>query len=132
MPALAQLLSVPIEEMGLNVFSLEAYPKLANFLQWDQRRDMALRLVQRIISGGGEGLDNLDTVKALFAFIGPLVADQEDGPSEDEEDHVRVAARLHSHCSAASPHTPLPRVPLRHRHRRSLCGRSTWWPASCP
>lgn len=92
MPALSQLLSVPMQEMGLDVFSLEAYPRLANFLQWDQRRDMALRLVQRIISGGGEGLDTLETVKALFAFIGPLVADQEDGPSEDEEDQVRAGA----------------------------------------
>eukprot|EP00980_Cylindrotheca_fusiformis_P010583 scaffold2353_cov134-Cylindrotheca_fusiformis.AAC.6 len=76
---LEKLLSIPLEDMGLGVLSLEHYSDLIAFLPWMNRRQVALTMLEAI-SNKGTPPDNINELEQLFNVIAPVLRNEHDAP----------------------------------------------------
>uniref|UniRef100_A0A7S3Z9X4 Vacuolar protein sorting-associated protein 35 n=1 Tax=Lotharella globosa TaxID=91324 RepID=A0A7S3Z9X4_9EUKA len=76
------LLTAPLETMQLAVLSLKNYHPLMEFMGFDDRRDLAIRMCGAVVNSG-ELLDTVEKVVTMFKFIGPTLKDQKDKKAED-------------------------------------------------
>eukprot|EP00937_MAST-01D_sp_MAST-1D-sp2_P003658 g3658.t1 len=95
-----KLLTIPLETLSLQVLNLEHYPELMQFLQWDSRKAVAVKLL-KVVLDTKTPLDDVDMVQKLFAFIRPLIKDDSDTPAAEEdadqeefEEEQQLVARL--------------------------------------
>jgi vacuolar protein sorting-associated protein 35 len=74
---LENLLSIPMDEMGLGVLTLDHYSDLIGFLPWANRRQVALTLLQAI-SNKGSPPESIEQLEQLFAAIAPVLRNEFD------------------------------------------------------
>lgn len=102
---LEKLLSIPLEELGLGVLTLDHYVDLIGFLPWTNRRQVALAMLKAVNSMGASPKSVKET-EELFNVIAPLLRDEHDPPSSTipqsfggaqiyQEDAVMVSKLVH-------------------------------------
>eukprot|EP00744_Colponema_vietnamica_P004664 GILI01006925.1.p1 GENE.GILI01006925.1~~GILI01006925.1.p1 ORF type:complete len:820 (-),score=293.42 GILI01006925.1:31-2424(-) len=79
------LLSVPLESLGMAILGMSHFPKLMEYLQWNTRKTVALKLAQAVVSLK-TALTSVEQVETLLSFIRPLVKDEEEGGKGEEEE----------------------------------------------
>lgn len=78
---LEKLLSIPLEEMALGVLTLDHYSDLISFLPWNNRREVALNLLQSVINSG-KSPESVKEIEELFSVIAPMIrGEHDDAPS---------------------------------------------------
>lgn len=78
---IVDILSCPLKYFGLGILDMEDYTTLTEFLDFETRKKVAVSLA-RGISDGNHALPDIDAIKSLFRFIGPLVKDEADSPTK--------------------------------------------------
>jgi vacuolar protein sorting-associated protein 35 len=98
---IAQLLTVPLDTVGLNVFNLRFYAEVLNFLAFDTRRQVA-SAVARCVLNSKTFISDLEKLEILFNYISCLIKDAPDTPPlkddtryEFEEEQYLVARLVH-------------------------------------
>lgn len=76
---LEKLLSIPLDELGLGVLSLDHYADLIGFLPWPNRRQLALSMLEAICKAGTSP-ESVKEIEELFAVIAPVLRDEHDLP----------------------------------------------------
>merc|ERR1719162_1563726 len=91
---LEKLLSMPLEEMALNILALEHYSALLALLPWNNRKKVAITLL-KALDTSGESLTNINEMDQLFAIMTPLLKGEASGSSINLEDDALVAKVIH-------------------------------------
>ena len=73
---LEKLLSIPLDTLALKVLKLNHYGDLLACLQWDNRRDVGMTMLNAIVSSGGEPPRNVNEMEELFTIIAPVFRDE--------------------------------------------------------
>ncbi len=82
---LEKLLSIPLEELALGVLTLDNYCGLIEFLPWNNRRELALNMLESVINTG-KSPESVKEIEELFSVIAPLLRGEHDeGPSSSAE-----------------------------------------------
>ncbi|KAG2501801.1 hypothetical protein HYH03_000301 [Edaphochlamys debaryana] len=112
---LVALLSVPLTKYGVDVaLALQQYPPLTRLLRYATHKDLAMKIVQRVLDTPSLAISSVPKVAMLFRFIAPLVSDPEregepggaaDLDDEDLEEEQLLVARLLHHLRSADPDT---------------------------
>lgn len=96
-----QLLTVPLDTVGLNIFALKFYTEVMNFLAFDSRRQVSGSIAKCVVNTK-TAISDLDKIETLFQFISPLVKDSPDTPPindqnryEFEEEQYLVSRLIH-------------------------------------
>mmetsp|Transcript_34059 Transcript_34059/g.77665 ORF Transcript_34059/g.77665 Transcript_34059/m.77665 type:complete len:826 (+) Transcript_34059:54-2531(+) len=78
------LLSAPLKasSVGLSVIEMEQYPALLGFLNFQTRKEVALQMVEIVVTDNRE-LTSVEAVNHLFGFISPLIKDEDDSPATE-------------------------------------------------
>jgi vacuolar protein sorting-associated protein 35 len=84
------LLSIPLSSLALQVLALSEYCDILAFLPWDSRKLVGLELVRSIIQNSST-LSDLGDVEKMFELIVPLLKDDPDAVSQDEENESTQA-----------------------------------------
>eukprot|EP00933_Yihiella_yeosuensis_P045046 TRINITY_DN40352_c0_g1_i1.p1 TRINITY_DN40352_c0_g1~~TRINITY_DN40352_c0_g1_i1.p1 ORF type:complete len:820 (+),score=214.49 TRINITY_DN40352_c0_g1_i1:105-2564(+) len=95
------LLSGPLKNLGLRVLEMENYAALVGFLNYETRKQVGLQMVAAIVEGN-KPISSVEAVNTLFAFIGPLLKDEEDTPDDEgsskasfREEQAQVCKLVH-------------------------------------
>jgi vacuolar protein sorting-associated protein 35 len=98
MKLLVKLLSIPLETLFIAVLNMNNFPTLMQYMKFNQRRQVALRIVKAVINDKNK-LSSPKTVDQLISFIMPLLEDDKDAaqeePYEFEEGQEAVAKLVH-------------------------------------
>lgn len=98
MKLLVKLLSIPLESLFIAVLNMNNFPTLMQYMKFNQRRTVALRIVKAVINDKNK-LSSPKTVDQLISFIMPLLEDDKDAaqeePYEFEEGQEAVAKLVH-------------------------------------
>jgi len=78
------LLLAPLETMKLNVLTLKFYKKLLKMLGLNDRRDLAIKLMETVLATN-EPLDTPKKVKTMMIFIEPCLRDSKDSKIKTSE-----------------------------------------------
>lgn len=90
MKHLEKLLSKPLSTLNLAILDMNNYPALMQYMKFNNRRKVALRIVQAVIvAKKGSYLESLEIVEQLIGFIMPLLQDETDAEPEDPSDFER-------------------------------------------
>eukprot|EP00456_Euglypha_rotunda_P081987 TRINITY_DN803_c0_g1_i5.p1 TRINITY_DN803_c0_g1~~TRINITY_DN803_c0_g1_i5.p1 ORF type:complete len:714 (+),score=128.95 TRINITY_DN803_c0_g1_i5:239-2143(+) len=99
-----QLLTLPLDSLGLRILDLEGYGPMMEFLEWDERKKVGVTIAEAIVKSRAV-LDTPGKVQKLFGFIAPLIKDETEGKSGpipeaerfefDQEQHL-VARLFHN------------------------------------
>ena len=82
---LEKLLSIPLEELALGVLTLDHYSDLIAFLPWNNRRELALNILESVINTG-KPPESVKEIEELFSVIAPVLRGEHDeGPSSSAE-----------------------------------------------
>jgi hypothetical protein len=74
---LEKLLSIPLEELALGVLTLDHYSDLIAFLPWNNRRELALNMLESVI-GSGKPPESVKEIEELFSVIAPVLRGEHD------------------------------------------------------
>jgi len=77
MKLLVKLLSIPLESLFIAVLDMNHYPTLMQYMKFNQRRQVAVRIVKAVINDKNK-LSSPKTVDQLINFIMPLLEDDKD------------------------------------------------------
>jgi len=81
---LEKLLSIPLEELALGVLNMEYYADLIGFLPWNNRRQVALTMLESV-SKAGSSPDSVKEIEELFSVIAPVLREEGDvGPRPNQ------------------------------------------------
>ena len=75
---------------GMNIFRMNDYIPLMNFLNIKSRKNLGLRLIETLVENAKEGknnlekLDSLDALDKILKYLRPLLGDTKDSIKEDE------------------------------------------------
>lgn len=96
-----KLLASPLEPLSLRILELQHYGPLLDFLNWSQRKAVAVHIVQAILRSRA-ALDSLEKADTFFKYIAPLIKDEaepkqisEDERFEFDQDQLLVARLFH-------------------------------------
>ena len=82
---LEKLLSIPLEELALGVLTLDHYSDLIAFLPWNNRRELALNMLESVINTG-QSPESVKEIEELFSVIAPVLRGEHDeGPASSAE-----------------------------------------------
>jgi len=70
-----QLLTLPLDSLGLRILDLEGYGPLMEYLEWDERKKVSVTMSEAIVKLRAP-LDTATKVMKLFGFIAPLIKDE--------------------------------------------------------
>uniref|UniRef100_A0A7S0D096 Vacuolar protein sorting-associated protein 35 n=1 Tax=Amorphochlora amoebiformis TaxID=1561963 RepID=A0A7S0D096_9EUKA len=76
------LLTAPLETMQLAVLNLKNYHPLMEFMNYTDRRDLAVKMIESVL-GAAEPLDTVEKVVTMFKFITPTLKDAKDAKTTD-------------------------------------------------
>ncbi len=93
---LEKLLSMPLEEMALNILGLQHYSELLALLPGDNRKKVALALLQ-VLDESEQKLTNIREMDQLFAIMTPLLQSSGGGVgmANFSDDDALVAKVIH-------------------------------------
>jgi len=74
---LEKLLSIPLEELALGVLTLDHYSDLIAFLPWNNRRELAVNMLESVI-GSGKPPESVKEIEAFFSVISPVLRGEHD------------------------------------------------------
>ena len=74
---LEKLLSIPLEELALGVLTLDHYSDLIAFLPWNNRRELAVNMLESVI-GSGKPPESVKEIEAFFSVIAPVLRGEHD------------------------------------------------------
>mmetsp|Transcript_3728 Transcript_3728/g.8220 ORF Transcript_3728/g.8220 Transcript_3728/m.8220 type:complete len:1386 (+) Transcript_3728:131-4288(+) len=75
--ALEDMLSVPLDSMGLQVLDMPDFGALLAFLPWENRRKVAVSMVKSMIGGGdAKKVKDVTELEQLFTILAPLLRDE--------------------------------------------------------
>jgi len=75
--ALENLLSVPLEQLALQVLDLPDYSTLMSFLPWENRKVVALSMIKSVVAGGdGAKVKDIAQLERLLEILAPLLRDK--------------------------------------------------------
>ncbi len=75
--ALESLLSVPLEQLSLQVLDLPDYSTLMSFLPWENRKMVALSMIKSVVAGGDEAkVKDIAQLERLLEILAPLLRDK--------------------------------------------------------
>ena len=83
------LLIEPITN-GMNIFRMNDYIPLMNFLNIKSRKNLGLKLIETLVNNVNEGktnmekLDSLDSLDKILKYLRPLLGDTKDSVKEDD------------------------------------------------
>jgi hypothetical protein len=80
---LEKLLSIPLDELGLDVLNLDHYSDLIAFLPWNNRREVALTMLKAVTnttSSSKSAPDSVREIEELFSVIAPVLRGEYDPP----------------------------------------------------
>eukprot|EP01006_Ploeotia_vitrea_P035991 TRINITY_DN65957_c0_g1_i1.p1 TRINITY_DN65957_c0_g1~~TRINITY_DN65957_c0_g1_i1.p1 ORF type:complete len:795 (-),score=534.20 TRINITY_DN65957_c0_g1_i1:64-2295(-) len=80
-----QLLTMPLESLGLRILKLTNYGGLMTYLEYYDRKNVSVKILEAVVFIG-EKLDSVDKVDQIFQYISPVIKDQEDAKSADGDD----------------------------------------------
>jgi hypothetical protein len=83
MKLLVKLLTIPLDTLSIAVLKMHHYPALMDYMKFDNKRTVAVRIVQAVIKDK-RPLDKLRTVDRLLDFIKPLIADDNEAGAKEE------------------------------------------------
>jgi hypothetical protein len=83
MKLLVKLLTIPLDTLSIAVLKMHHYPALMDYMKFDNKRTVAIRIVQAVIKDK-RPLDKLRTVDRLLDFIKPLVVDDSEAGAKEE------------------------------------------------
>ena len=75
---------------GMNIFRMNDYIPLMNFLNIKSRKNLGLKLIETLVDNAKEGknnlenLDSLDALDKILKYLRPLLGDTKDSVKEDE------------------------------------------------
>jgi vacuolar protein sorting-associated protein 35 len=75
---------------GMNIFRMNDYIPLMNFLNIKSRKNLGLKLIETLVDNTKEGknnlekLDSLDALDKILKYLRPLLGDTKDSVKEDE------------------------------------------------
>jgi len=72
---LEKLLSIPLDTLALKVLQLDRYGELIGFLPWNNRREVALKLL-RAVDNAGAPPQSVKEIGELFTAIEPVLRDE--------------------------------------------------------
>lgn len=72
---LEKLLSLPLESLSFRVLELKNYSELLAFLPWNNRKLVAVAMLNSVVSSGEMPMD-LDQIEQLFSIITPLLREE--------------------------------------------------------
>ena len=78
---LEKLLSIPLDELGLGVLTLEHYSDLIGFLPWENRRQVALTMLEAV-NNMGTSPKSVKEIEELFSVIAPVLRNEHDAPPQ--------------------------------------------------
>lgn len=84
---LEKLLSIPLDELALGVLNLDFYADLISFLPWENRRQVALTMLNAV-SNSGKPPEGVKEIDELFSVIAPVIRDEHDPAPPTEENTV--------------------------------------------
>ena len=76
---LEKLLSLPLEELALGVLKMDYYADLISFLPWNNRRQVALTMLESV-SKAGSSPGSVKEIDELFSVIAPVLREEHDVP----------------------------------------------------
>lgn len=79
-----QLLTLPLDSLGLAILQLNSFAALMTFLDFETRKSVAVSIVEAVLTAN-KALDTEEKVDRLFEFISPILKDQEDGKELNDE-----------------------------------------------
>ena len=95
---ISKLLTFPLETLGLSIFEMKQYPSLMAYLDFQNRKVLALRIIESLVSSTSkEKLSSLDKIGTLCEFIQPLLNDSKDSIESDPIDfeyEQQIVAKL--------------------------------------
>lgn len=95
---MVKILTIPLETLSLQVLSMNHYPELMQYMAYESRRTVALKIVQAVLKSK-KTLDSEEIIDQLMSFIMPLLEeDQEQSEMqayEFEEEQESIAKLLH-------------------------------------
>jgi len=95
---ISKLLTFPLETLSLAIFEMKQYPSLMNYLDFHNRKILALRIIESLTnSSSKEKLSSLDKINTLVNFIQPLLLDSKDSIESDPIDfeyEQQIVAKL--------------------------------------
>ena len=75
--ALESLLSVPLDQLALKVLDLPDFSMLLAFLPWENRKVVALSMIQSVVAGGdGAKVKHIAQLEQLLEILAPLLRDK--------------------------------------------------------
>lgn len=77
---LEKLLSIPLDSLALRVLELEHYSDLLTFLPWDNRRQVAVVMLNAVLTSG-KSLIDLGQIEEMFSIVAPLIQGESTGGS---------------------------------------------------
>lgn len=80
---IVDLLACPLKSLGLGVLDMENYTVLMEYLTNETSKKVASAIV-KVVAEEGHMMESVETVEALFKFIGPLV--KEDTKNEQDKE----------------------------------------------
>jgi len=75
---LEKLLSIPLDSLALRVLELDHYSDLLTFLPWDNRRQVAVVMLNAVLNSG-TNLTDIGQIKEMLSIITPLIQDEPSG-----------------------------------------------------
>ena len=72
---LEKLLSIPLDSLALKVLQLHHFGELIAFLPWNNRRGVAIKLLEAVDQAGSPP-HSIQEIQQLFQLIGPLLRDE--------------------------------------------------------
>jgi len=95
---IVKLLSFPLETLSLAILSMNFYPKLMGYLQFNSRKQVASKIVEAVVSSK-KLLDSMEVMQQLLEFIEPLLFDSSDGGDSEayefEDEQQSVGKLIH-------------------------------------
>jgi vacuolar protein sorting-associated protein 35 len=100
-----QLLTVPLNSLGMKVFTLGHYVDVINFLAYEYRRQVGSSVAKAVLNSNSK-ISSLENLDILFSFISSLIKDAQDTAPvtesnryEFEEEQYLVARLVHTFYS---------------------------------
>jgi len=89
-----ELLTLPLESLGLKILSLNSYAALMTFLDFDTRKSVAVSIMEAVVTAK-EQLDSTEKLEKLFEFISPVLKDQDDASAVADDDKYEFDQEQH-------------------------------------